>query len=40
MFEYKGKIVSVLFIILIIFYVIVVYWSSELDCMDVVNKVK
>jgi len=40
MSEHKGKIASALLIILIIFYAVSVYWSSEPDRMDVVGKAK
>lgn len=40
MSEHKGKIASALLIILIIFYAIAVYWSSEPARMDVVSKAK
>ncbi|WP_404342418.1 DUF2333 family protein [Pseudoalteromonas mariniglutinosa] len=40
MSQHKGKIVSALFIILIIFYALSVYWSVEPDRMDVVEKAK
>ncbi|MCF7501493.1 MULTISPECIES: DUF2333 family protein [unclassified Pseudoalteromonas] len=40
MSEHKGKIASALLIILIVFYAIAVYWSSEPARMDVVSKAK
>ncbi|WP_405128197.1 DUF2333 family protein [Pseudoalteromonas sp. PB2-1] len=40
MSEHKGKIASALLIILIIFYAIAFYWSSEPARMDVVSKAK
>jgi len=40
MSQHKGKIVSALILILVIFYIIAIYWSSEPNRIDVVSHAK